>query len=135
MGVDLRFDKQFAVGDWLLLYRAARYNAWWTERNARAALAYAHLVATAWSEQQLVATLTVWSDGVNFAWLDDLVVHPDHRRLGIGSQLVSETVARIGAGGVSAVQVLAMSGREQFFTRLGFVVQPGMAVMDLERPE
>ena len=134
MAVTVRFDKEFPVEDWLALYRAADYNAWWTERNAKAAMAYAYLVATAWTEGQMVGTVTVWSDAVNFAWLDDLVVHPDHRRRGIGALVLSETLSEIRRAGVSAIQVRARSGRERFFSRLGFVVQPGMAVMDLLRP-
>ncbi len=79
----------------------------------------------------VVGTLTVWSDGVNFAWIDDLAVHPDHRRRGVGSLLVSETVSRIRQNGIAAIQVLALPGSQHFFARLGFVEQQGMAVMDL----
>ncbi len=131
MDVTLRFDKELPVEQWLALYRAAEYNAWWTERNAEAALAYAYMVTTAWSGALAVGTLTVWSDGVNFAWIDDVVVHPRHRRHGIGTRLVSETVSRISQTGISAIQVVALPNRRRFFERLGFVQQEGMAVMDL----
>lgn len=131
MSVTLRFDKELPVDEWLTLYRAAEYNAWWTERNAEAALTYAYMVSTAWSSTLVIATLSVWSDGVNFAWIDDLVVHPGHRDRGIGSSLVSETVSRIRQNGIVAVQVLALPGRQNFFRRLGFVEQQGMVVMDL----
>ena len=78
-----------------------------------------------------VGTLTVWSDGVNFAWLDDLVVHPGYRRRGFGTRLVTETLARLASDGISAVQVLPVPGREPFFAGLGFVIQDDARVMDL----
>lgn len=132
MSVTVRFDKEFPVDAWLALYKAADYNAWWTECNARAALAYAYFVVSAWDGEQTVATLTVWSDGMNFAWIDDLVVHPDRRGRGIGSLLVAEAVSRLRHDSVAAVQVFPVPGREPFFERLGFTVQAGATVMDLK---
>ena len=127
----MRFDKDFPLEEWIALYKAADYNRWWSERNARAALTYAYLVATGWVDGHAVGTVTVWSDGVNFAWIDDIVVHPAHRRRGIGSRLVAETLSRLAGDGISAVQVLPIPGREPFFARLGFAVQEHAAVMDL----
>ena len=50
MSVTLRFDKMFAVEEWIALYKAAEYNQRWSERNAGAALAHAYLVTTAWMD-------------------------------------------------------------------------------------
>ena len=134
MSVTLRFDDAVAVDEWLALYRASDYNHWWTERNAKAALAYAYLVATAWQGERAIATLTVWSDGVNFAVLDDLAVHPDHRHRGIGSLLVRQTLSLLQNAGLTNVQVFPIPGREPFFARLGFIAQPGATVMQLRDP-
>jgi predicted N-acetyltransferase YhbS len=103
------------------------YNHWWTERNAQAALAYAYLVGTAYDGERPVGTLRVWSDGVNFALIDDVAVHPDR---GIGSLLVAETLSRLRNAGITTVQALPIPGREPFFARLGFVAQPNATVMD-----
>jgi GNAT superfamily N-acetyltransferase len=131
MSVTLRLDKNFPIDEWMALYTASDYNVGWGTRNARAALAYAYLVTTGWLDGRAVATVTVWSDGVNFAWLDDLVVHPDHRRRGLGTRLVTETLAQLADDGISAVQVLPIPGREPFFARLGFAIQKDARVMDL----
>ena len=130
MSVTLRFDGTPRVDEWLALYKACGYNHWWTERNAQAALAYAYLVATAWDRERAIATLTVWSDGVNFALIDDLAVHPDYRGRGIGSLLVTEAISRVQTAGITTVQVLPIPGREPFFAQLGFVAQPDATVMD-----
>jgi predicted N-acetyltransferase YhbS len=131
MSVTLRFDGALEVGEWLALCKACDDNQWWTERNAQAALAYAYLVATAWQGERAIGTLTVWSDGVNFALIDDVAVHPDHRHRGIGSLLVRETLSRLRNAGLTTVQVLPIAGREPFFASLGFVAQPNATVMDL----
>jgi N-acetylglutamate synthase-like GNAT family acetyltransferase len=131
MSVTLRLDKDFPLEEWIELYRVSDYNLAWGQRNARAALAYAYLVTTAWLDGRAVGTLTVWSDGVNFALLDDLVVHPGYRRRNIGSRLVTETLVRLASDGISAVQVLPIPGREPFFAGLGFAIQEDAKVMDL----
>ena len=132
MGEDVtyRFDKGISIPDWVRLYKVSDYHRWWTERHAQTALDYAYLVATAWDEGAIVGTLTVWSDGMNFAWLDDLVVHPDYRRRGIGTSLVRETLARLKPLGLHNIQLFPIPGRESFFTRLGFEVQRDARVMD-----
>jgi GNAT superfamily N-acetyltransferase len=128
--VTTRFDKGFGSAAWLSLFHAARYNEHWAERNAEAALAYAHLVVTAWILDELVGTLTVWSDGMNFAWIDDVVVHPGHREKGIGSALVEGALERLNENSIPIIQVLPMPGREHFYERMGFVVAPDAHVLD-----
>lgn len=130
-GVLLRFDKELPLDEWIALFKAADYNRWWGERHARAALDYAYLVVTAWLAGRAVGSAIVWSDGVNFALIDDVVVHPSHRGHGVGTRVVNEALARIRAAGIASVQILPIPGRESFFARLGFVVQDGATVMDL----
>ena len=128
-----RFDKDISIPHWIALYKVSKYHQWWTEHNAQAALDYAYLVVTAWDGTVAVGTLTVWSDGVNFAWLDDVVVHPEYRGRGIGATLVREALARLEPLSLHGIQLFPIPGRESFFARLGFVVQPGAKVMDLAR--
>lgn len=86
---------------------------------------------TAWLAGRAVGSAIVWSDGLNFALIDDVVVHPSHRGHGVGTRVVTEALARIRAAGIRSVQILPIPGRETFFARLGFVVQDGATVMDL----
>jgi hypothetical protein len=44
VSVTLRLDKDFPLEEWIELYRVSDYNLGWSQRNARAALAYAYLV-------------------------------------------------------------------------------------------
>jgi predicted N-acetyltransferase YhbS len=131
--ITYRSDKDIPVDAWLALFRESGYNKKWKgERNAKAALAYAWLVVTAWNGEKAVGTVTVYSDGVNSAIIDDLLIHPDHRGKGIGSALVRSALERIEACHLD-VQLYPIPGRESFFARFGFVVQPEATVMDLIR--
>jgi ribosomal protein S18 acetylase RimI-like enzyme len=72
----------------IALYAATDYNARWTEGNVRAMLDHVHTIVTAWSGDQLIGTVGVVSDGVNYAEFDGLLVHPSCRNKGIGSELM-----------------------------------------------
>lgn len=133
--ITYRFDKEFPIAGWVALFHESGYNAWWTERNAQAAKDHAYLIVTAWDGDKAVGTLTVKSDGANEAGLDDLVVHPDYHHCGIGSTLVRGALKRLEPLNLHLVQVQPIPGRESFFARLGFVVQPNATVMDLSRKQ
>ena len=129
--ITYRFDKDIPVDAWLALFREVGYNRKWEgERNAKAAIDYAYLLITAWDGDTAVGTLTVKSDGVNDAIIDDLVVHPDYRKRGIGSELLKAALDRTDN---LDVQLYPIPGRESFFARFGFVVQAKATVMDLIR--
>jgi len=132
--VALRSDKDFDLAEWIRLFKASDYNEWWEQRHAEAARAHRYLVVTAWEDDSMVGTASVESDGVNSAFLDDVVVHPSYRKLGIGSMMVREALARLRPLKLTHIQLQAIPGRESFFERFGFVVQTGASVMDLEGP-
>lgn len=126
--ISFRLDKDFDVGAWLDLYLAADWNRDWTADNAAVMVAHAYLIITAWRGDEIVGTLTVLSDGLNFAIIDDVVVRPDNRRQGIGSQLI-----RLAAGRVGHLQphLEAVPGIARFYEKLGFVANTGHTPMYL----
>ncbi|MBI5723293.1 MAG: GNAT family N-acetyltransferase [Planctomycetes bacterium] len=117
---------------WLVLLHECEYNDWWTERNAEASLSYAYMVITAWDNQRVVGTVTIKSDQVNFATIDDLVVRQNYQKKGIGSALMNAAINKIRELKVKHVQLFPIPGRETFFTRFGFVIQNHATVMDLK---
>lgn len=129
--IDYRFDKDIPINKLLDLYRAGDYNQWWTEQNAQAWLKHCHLIVTAWVDEDLVGTVSVVSDGVNYAHIDDLLVHPSCRNRGIGSGLLQQALKRIEPLNLKFVQLVPIPGRESFFAKLGFKVIPDHKVMEL----
>lgn len=115
-------DKAIDIGEWLRLYRACAWNQMWTSHNAQVMLAHAYLIVTAWRDGELVGTLTLLSDGVNYATIDDVVVHPEHRGQGIGRQLVRLAVEQAGH---LEPHLEAVPGSTAFYERSGFVVNRG----------
>jgi len=128
--ITYRSDRDIPVESWIALFEAVGYNRRWGERNARASLDHCYLTATAWDGERAVGTLSVRSDKVNFAIIDDLVVHPDYRGRGIGTALMRSALDGIAALKVEHVQLYPIPGRESFFARFGFRVQPDATVMD-----
>lgn len=52
------------------------------------ALRQSLLVATAWDDEALVGLARVVGDAVSIAYLQDVLVHPDYERSGVGTSLV-----------------------------------------------
>ena len=58
------------------------------------------------------------------AWLEDMVVHPDHRGQGVGMLLLEEAIRQARASGCSRITLLTdvtNTGAMQFYGRAGFV--------------
>ena len=83
-----------------------------------------NLVVTAWDGERLVGTTRVTTDGVYYATLWDVIVHPDHQRRGIGTALVERAVAPFVGRGFSYIALFSVAGGEGFYERLGFVRHP-----------
>jgi ribosomal protein S18 acetylase RimI-like enzyme len=85
-------------------------------REGRRAVAMASLLFT-------VSTV----EGGKAAWLEDLVVHPDHRRQGTGEKMLAYVVSQARAEGVLRITLLTDMQNERaqaLYRRAGFVGSP-----------
>ena len=90
-----------------------------------------NLVVTAWDGEQLVGTTRVITDGVYYATLWDVIVHPAYRGRGIGTALVQRAIAPFLGRGFSYIALFSVAGGEAFYERLGFSRHPsGMRLTD-----
>ena len=76
-------------------------------------------------DDELVGYVDVVSDGVADAYIRDLVVHPQHQRQGIGTQLVSLTIDQLRQTRVRMVSFVFDPKLTPFYRNLGFHIVAG----------
>ncbi len=87
---------------------------------------------TARSEHgKLLGYVSVLSDGIADPFLLDLMVHPDHQKTGLGSQLAKAAIRDMRQAGVRCVQVTFNDDLEPFYARCGFHIFKG-GIIDFE---
>lgn len=72
------------------------------------------------AEGGLVGLVRVISDDVSIAWLQDILVHPDHQRAGIGRALVDRAIARFQHVRSIALMTDDEPRQHSFYQALGF---------------
>ena len=83
-------------------------------------------VVTAWDGPRLVGFARAFTDGAFLAYVNDVAVHPDYQRHGVGTELVK----RLLAGKKTAFILHADPPLHAFYRRLGFEPRADM----LRRP-
>jgi GNAT superfamily N-acetyltransferase len=88
------------------------------------------LMVLAWDEDRLVGSTRVITDGVYYATIWDVIVHPDYRAQGIGYRMVEAAVAPFRHRGFSYIALYSVVGVEPFYERLGFRRHPAGMRLD-----
>ena len=79
----------------LSLYESVGWSAYTQHpQSAAAALAASDWACAVWVDDTLVGLVRVISDDRFIAWVQDILVHPDHQRKGIGRELMSRALRR-----------------------------------------
>jgi GNAT superfamily N-acetyltransferase len=86
----VQLDRIPGLAQLVALYSSVGWTSY-TEEPDRLVLALRQSlrVATAWHEESLVGLARVVGDGVSIIYLQDVLVHPDHARSGVGTRLVN----------------------------------------------
>lgn len=107
--------------DWVHATVSAQY---WAQGRPRAvqdaAVAGSRNYGVYAADGSQVAYARAVTDGATFAWVADVVVHPDHRRRGLGTLLVDGLMADLGALGLKRVLLKASSDGHDLYRRAGF---------------
>lgn len=77
----------------------------------------------AWLNEELVATTTTTSYGVDLAWIGMVLVDPAHRRGGIATQLMRAALAYLRQAGVDTIKLDATPAGQPVYDALGFVAE------------
>lgn len=78
------------------------------------------------ADGQLVGFTKVLSDGLFYTTVAEIIVHPNHRRVGIGRKMMEEVRNNYGT---TPIFLEAMKSSREFAESCGFVHRPAMAVM------
>jgi N-acetylglutamate synthase-like GNAT family acetyltransferase len=107
---------------------AALYKAggWWKEEYKSEDLrslirgSFAFAVATETKTGRAIGMGRVIADGVSDGYIQDLVVLPQYRKSGVGTQIVAVLVNRCLQSGITWIGLIAEPDTEKFYLPLGF---------------
>jgi ribosomal protein S18 acetylase RimI-like enzyme len=77
------------------------------------------------ADDTLVGYVDVVSDGIDDAYIRDLVVHPDYQRCGIGSKLLDMIITRVRSDGIKTLNVVFEPRLKEFYAKANFVIMAG----------
>jgi len=99
----------------------------WDERlkKIRLTLGRCYYWAGCFDGGKLIGFVEVVSDGVDDAYIRNLMVHPDYQRRGIGLKLLQMAQGRIKADGIKTVNLLFEPELAPFYRKAGFRIVSG----------
>jgi ribosomal protein S18 acetylase RimI-like enzyme len=108
----------------LALYRHA---GWWqTDENpayletVKRIVSDTYCFAIALREDEIIGMGRAISDGASDAYIQDVMVHSDFRRRGIGRAIISKLVEHLRENGIQWIGLISEPGYEKFYESLGF---------------
>ena len=93
-----------------------------------------YLCVACFFKGSLVGYVDVVSDGVDDAYVRDLMVHPEHQRQGIGSKLIRMVIEAMRPRGIKMLSVILEPDQADFYRQAGFHIMAG-GEMDFEQLE
>ncbi|MGX6972309.1 GNAT family N-acetyltransferase [Vagococcus lutrae] len=77
------------------LYEAVGWSAYTRDMpTLQRAISHSLHVVTAWQDDRLVGLIRVVGDGLTIVYIQDLLVHPDFQKQGIGTELMKAILSR-----------------------------------------
>ena len=121
--IEIRLVKSWPVDEIVKLYTAG---GWWKDSYDPMVInnlifgSFAFAVVYDKNIKKAVGMGRVLSDGVSDAYIQDLIILPNYRNLGLGRKLVDFLINQCKEKGVGWIGVIAEPGSEEFYKRLGF---------------
>ena len=106
------------------LYRTA---GWWSEKNDNIEflgdlVKRTFLFVAAYDGAELIGMGRSISDEVSDAYIQDVTVLPEYRKLGIGGMIVKTLVEKLKNMGINWIGLIGEPGTQHFYEELGFSV-------------
>ncbi len=123
MVVDMWDEEEIAA-----LYKEG---GWWKEEYRSEDLchlirgSFAFAVATDTQNGRAIGMGRVIADGVSDGYIQDLVVFPQYRKMGVGTRIVTALINRCLQSGITWIGLIAQPDTEHFYRPLGFRTMEG----------
>jgi len=128
-GADIQVVTEWDTGEILTLYHSA---GWWRDSRDRPSEipalirgSFVFVVAVERASGKAVGMGRAISDGVSDAYIQDLVVLPGYKGRGIGRAMLRKILAVCEERGIGWIGLIAEKKTDDFYRRLGFVVEEG----------
>jgi ribosomal protein S18 acetylase RimI-like enzyme len=125
--IEIRLVRQWKTTEIVELYRAG---GWWKESDNPDELlplmqgSLAFVIALNVKTNHLVGMGRVISDGISDGYLQDVIVLPEFRKLGIGKKIVTTLLHTCKEKNLTWVGLIAQPGMDHFYASLGFDLMP-----------
>ena len=77
-----------------------------------------------YKSDDLIGFGRIIADGVHHALIVDLIIHPDHQGLGLGSRLLDRLVQKCKDNKIRDIQLFAARDKSEFYEKSGFEKRP-----------
>jgi len=126
--IEIKFVNTWATNNIVELYKAG---GWWREQYDPSGIpnlikgSFAFAVAVDTSSGMAIGMGRVISDGVSDGYIQDVVVLPKYRGMGIGARILKILLNYCLENELHWIGLIAEPGTKSFYSPLGFKVLPG----------
>lgn len=86
-----------------------------------------YFIVCAYSDDRLVGTGRIISDGVYQTLIGDMIVHPEFQGQGIGSDILKSLIKKCRQDGMKQIHLTSAKGKMDFYKKFGFEARPSDA--------
>jgi GNAT superfamily N-acetyltransferase len=118
------------------LYRSG---GWWQAHHLTPDIprimegSYAFVVAVDAASGKAIGMGRVLSDGISDAYIQDLIVFEEYRRMGIGRKILQRLIDICATARIDWIGLVAEAGTAEFYADMGFVPMEGHTPMQFQR--
>ncbi len=99
-----------------------------SEEQAKKALTNSLITISAYVDDKIVGMGRLVGDGAVICYIQDLVVHPDYRKIGVGDTIMKRLLAYVQEIRIDDTEMMlclmCAKGREKFYEKYGFIARP-----------
>ena len=132
---EIKIVKDWNIDEIVELYKAGN---WWKDHYKKQALtelikgSFVFAVLLNKKNGRTIGMGRIISDGISDAYIQDLIVLPKYRRLGLGKKLVEELVKYCYDNGITWIALISEPNQDGFYKKIGFNVMKNHIPMKFE---